>query len=342
LTSQLRFISEITEKLSKLIKSKKIRQMPDWEQLGYDTLSPIMTYFAPILAVYVIYNTVMWTINYVNSLWVEGKPNEWVVITRNGEFVQAGIGLSTFMGPFDQVGIFPSKLVKIEIKTQQVTKEMQGVEVSSMIEWTIDKKGDGPLKALKNLDVQKDIPNKANETLRAMASAIVRNQIANSTIDEVLKNRQGLRQAVIEEMKEVVQGWGVHLATVEVTEVKISSGTLFKDMQVQFREQNTKKATLERLVVTTDLREEEMGHELDTHKRSWDTSTKQTTALNKQKLEKLKQGIINYEKDIEIEKKKTGRTNAKRLQDKEIQVQKIMKQLDAELIENTAGVATAV
>ena len=175
-----------------------------------------------------------------------------------------------------------------------------------------------------------------------MASAIVRNQIANSTIDEVLKNRQGLRQAVIEEMKEVVQGWGVHLATVEVTDVKICSHSLFKDMQTQFREQNTKKATLEKLVVATDLREEEMGHELETHKRSWDTSNTQTNALNKQKLEKLKQGIINYEKQIEIEKKKTDRNNALRLQDKLIQVQKTEKQLDAELIEKKASIANAI
>ena len=132
--------------------------MPDWEQLGFDTISVILTYFAPIVILYVIYKTVILAIDYANSLWVEGKPNEWVVIMRNGDFVQAGIGLSTFIGPFDQVAIFPSKLVKIEIKTQQVTKEMQGVEVSSMIEWTIDKKGEGPMKAFKNLDVQKDIP----------------------------------------------------------------------------------------------------------------------------------------------------------------------------------------
>ena len=149
-----------------------------------------------------------------------------------------------------------------------------------------------------------------------MASAIVRNQIANSTINEVLKNRQGLRQAVIEEMKEVVSGWGVHLATVEVTDVKICSHSLFKDMQTQFREQNTKKATLEKLVVATDLREDEMGHELENHKRYWDTYQIQQSADNKQKLEKLKQGVIVYEKQCEIEKKKTQRAHALRLQEK--------------------------
>ena len=52
-----------------------------------------------------------------------------------------------------------------------------------------------------------------------MTSAIIRNKISNSTIDEILKNRQGLREAIMTEMKEVITGWGVHLATVEVTDV---------------------------------------------------------------------------------------------------------------------------
>jgi len=39
-----------------------------------------------------------------------------------------------------------------------------------------------------------------------------------------------LREEIIREMTEVVAGWGVHLSTVEVTDVKILSGSLFKDM----------------------------------------------------------------------------------------------------------------
>ena len=113
---------------------------------------------------------------------------------------------------------------------------MQGIEVCSMIEWTVDRDGEGPMKAFKNLDVSSHNPRNANETLRAMTSAIVRNQIANSTISEIIKNRQGLREAVMKEITEVAKGWGVHLATVEVTDVRICSGTLFKDMQTQFRE----------------------------------------------------------------------------------------------------------
>ena len=149
--------------------------MVDWEQLLFDGLAFVVGWFGYVVVAFALYKAGIMAMNYVNSLWVEGKPNEWVVIMQNGEFKQAGIGLSCFIGPFDQVAIFPSKLIKLEVQTQQVTKEIQGVEVRSMIEWTIDKKGEGPMKAFKNLDVQRPEPYKANETLRAMTSAIIRN-----------------------------------------------------------------------------------------------------------------------------------------------------------------------
>ena len=65
---------------------------------------------------------------------------------------------------------------------------MQGIEVMSMIEWTVDR--NAPLKAYKNLDLASGSFRTANETLQSMTSAIVRNQVANSTIDHIIKNRQ--------------------------------------------------------------------------------------------------------------------------------------------------------
>ena len=155
--------------------------------------------------------------------------------------------------------------MKVEVRTQQVTKEMQGIEVMSMIEWTVDR--DFPLKAYKNLDLASGSFRVANDTLSCMTSAIVRNQIANSTIDHIIKNRQEIREKVLDEMSEVVKGWGVHLATVEVIDVSILSSSLFKDMQAKFREENQKKATLERLVVQNTLYFEQLDKTLEKNKR---------------------------------------------------------------------------
>jgi len=46
-----------------------------------------------------------------------------VVRIRDGEQVMAGVGLSCFKSPFESVAIFSSKLTKVEVTTQQVTKE---------------------------------------------------------------------------------------------------------------------------------------------------------------------------------------------------------------------------
>ena len=76
-----------------------------------------------LLFLYGLYQLSLYIYKYVMTLRVVGEPNEWVVIMRDGQEVQSGIGLLCFRGPFDQVARFPSNLVKVEIKTQQITKE---------------------------------------------------------------------------------------------------------------------------------------------------------------------------------------------------------------------------
>ena len=60
---------------------------------------------------------------------------------------------------------------------------MQGVQVNSMLEWSVDREGSGPMKAFQNLNLLKGNFYEANETLSSLTSAVVRHQIANSSID---------------------------------------------------------------------------------------------------------------------------------------------------------------
>lgn len=57
-----------------------------------------------------------------------------------------------------------------------------------------------------------------------------------------------------------------------------------------------------------------MGHEIEAHKREWDTKKLQQLAVNAQNLEKSRQNIINLAAQNEISKKGTERQNAKILQ----------------------------
>ena len=56
-------------------------------------------------------------------------------------------------------------------------------------------------------------------------------------------------------MFEVVKGWGVWLETVEITGVTISSQSLFKDMQTNYREAVRKEAELFKMTMKSELAE---------------------------------------------------------------------------------------
>lgn len=149
---------------------------------------------------------------------------------------------------------FPSKVYKVQFEAQQVTKEMQGVTVRGMMVWTVNRMGEGPYNAYKNLgDLSSGNPYKANDFLTAQATSVVRSCIANSTITEMITNRKLLREAIIKEMFEVVKGQGVWLETVEITGVECCSQSLFIDMQTNFREQKRQEATLYQMQIKSEM-----------------------------------------------------------------------------------------
>lgn len=98
------------------------------------------------------------------SYWVETGPNEWLLIIRNGNLKQCKVGLCTWLMPGDQHVKFPSLLNKVNFSAQQVTLEMQGVEVTGMIVWTVNRVGEGPFVCYKSFgtDLCKAVATDAN------------------------------------------------------------------------------------------------------------------------------------------------------------------------------------
>eukprot|EP00488_Nonionellina_sp_1-RS-2012_P002367 TRINITY_DN4509_c0_g1_i1.p1 TRINITY_DN4509_c0_g1~~TRINITY_DN4509_c0_g1_i1.p1 ORF type:complete len:306 (-),score=110.11 TRINITY_DN4509_c0_g1_i1:231-1148(-) len=136
-----------------------------------------------------------------------------------------------------------------------VSKEMQGVELSGFIVWVINRDATGPLKAYKHI---KDLSNlgpdsDVNLHIKAMAESIVRSTIANLSINELISQRKKVRDAVRGGMQEVLTSWGIWLETIEVTNVKILSNSLFNDLQQPFRSSTRQMAEQIRIETDHDL-----------------------------------------------------------------------------------------
>jgi len=86
------------------------------------------------------------------------------------------------------------------------------------------------------------VPTLANEKIQRCSVAVIRDKIANMSIMDIIKNRQSLREGVKDDIQKLVSGWGMWLETIEILDVQISSATLFKNLQTEYREQTRQKA----------------------------------------------------------------------------------------------------
>ena len=143
-----------------------------------------------------------------------------------------------------------------------------------------------------------------------MCESALRNLIANSSLDEVLKNRNHLKDNMRKDLKDQFKGWGIWLETVEITEVKISSGKLFKDLQAEFRQEAHLKATqidLESKSVMTKINAES---EIKLYKAEQFNQTKKLLTANAEKLKRDKQQADYDAKKNDLELKKLDRASA--------------------------------
>eukprot|EP01084_Bolivina_argentea_P064113 116957_1 len=179
-------------------------------------------------------------------------PNEWLLVIKDGVLKTHGIGISVFRGIGETVVRFPSLLNKVTFSAQQVSKEMQGVELNGFLIWVINRDGTGPLKAYKHIKNLANLTENAevNQHIKSMAESIVRHQIANLEINEVIAQRKKVRDRITGEMQEILSGWGIWLETVEITEVKILSNSLFNDLQQPYR--STTRQMAEKIRIDTD------------------------------------------------------------------------------------------
>lgn len=253
----------------------------------------------------------------LSRMYVVALPNQWMIVLNNGKLVKCGVGISCFQGLNDKIVKFPSKIHKVPFTAQQVTTEMQGIEVSGIIIWTIFREGDGPLKAYKSLgtDIHQEEPTSANQNLIEMANGIVRHKIANSTISQILRNRTQIREDVKKELNKNINGWGVWLETVEITDVKILSNSLFENLQTEFREQQRQKAEIISMRVDNEMREKRLGQGLEFSKKEADNETKKQIIKSNEQLKVNLEKQKNYELDQEIQRSRmVAETELKRIQ----------------------------
>jgi regulator of protease activity HflC (stomatin/prohibitin superfamily) len=81
---------------------------------------------------------------------------------------------------------------------------MQGIIITGFAFWTVNRESDGPFKCYKYMQGAN-----ANESVQALSESCLRNIIANSTLEDVMRNRDHVRSSMLKDLKNQLTGWGM-------------------------------------------------------------------------------------------------------------------------------------
>lgn len=201
------------------------------------------------------------------SRFESAEPNEYMLVIEDGEQKVGKVGLVHFRQFMQNVQKFPSKMQNINFRCDQVTREVQGVGVQGFATWSIFRDDDGPYRAYKSFDGFTDSGLRmANDNVRQLVESVLRNIVSRMSLEEVMTQRQEMRVEAKNEVLEITKGWGIWIETVEITDVKIMSNTLFKNMQAEFRSATKLKAEKIEMETSQELSDRRREFEIETSK----------------------------------------------------------------------------
>lgn len=167
--------------------------------------------------------------------YIMAAPAQFAIHRRLGRTFNVGQGISFLCLPFvDRYYLIPSTAQSVSFAADQITAENQGVEVAGFAVWRIAE----PEKAAACFDFADTEAALVaiSGNLRNVVESAIRHQVANMTLEAVLRKRGSIILQLKSELAYIADQWGLVIETVEIRTVKVLSAQLFAQMQAGFRD----------------------------------------------------------------------------------------------------------
>ncbi len=225
-------------------------------------------------------------------------PNAWVVHTRRGraEPVHIGLGVSFPFNPYQETFLVaPATMQTLAVNARCICRERQGVLVQAYVQWIIEDFN----VAYQRIDFSDpaDPMRIVNLQLREQAEASIKDKVAGMSIDDVLQDKKPVIEDLTARLREVAQGQGLKIVTVQIKEAVVSSTRLWENLQRPFREAQVQVARLAELDRERAIREREhvdsvanfeMQHEAERKREQVQAQTDRDRAIEQAETERTK------------------------------------------------------
>lgn len=129
-----------------------------------------------------------------------------------------------------------------------------------------------------------------------------------------MKDRDNLRNTIIKRVQPKAKGWGIWIETIEITELKISSRSLFEDLQAEYRAALRVDAEKDKLDSEYNITEQKSKSDEAMHKTTTEKNTRTKILDLEQKLKKKQMDFQHASQEAKSRKEKMLSTHTLRLE----------------------------
>lgn len=229
---------------------------------------------------------------------------EFVLFFRKGKLKRQGYGGAHFILPiFDEIIVLSTTVQTQEIHAEKViTSENQDVKISGFVVWRIE----DPVKAYQSISgsQNKGVMTEINRTLTQLVESIIRTTVAKLTLNQVLRERSLILEAIMAELLPVVEPLGIIINTSEIRHVDVVDDSLFFNLQETYRQEA--RLTAEQTKIETEREIQKSQAESSQQVRVYQAT--QEEAARVRELEKDRNVIAEQQKVQVADKLKEGAT----------------------------------
>ncbi len=162
-------------------------------------------------------------------LYVTAQPDEWLLCVRNGELVNAGIGITMWRRPGDVVVRFSSTMQRVGFAVEAPSLERVAVRVEGFIFWSVAPEDDAPFRAYSRLGIanllrpppglkhpKHLLTSPQHKAFQQILSAVAQRYASTLPLATLIGRQDDLVAGLTERLREFTAEMGVRVDQVEV------------------------------------------------------------------------------------------------------------------------------
>lgn len=196
---------------------------------------------------------------------VVGRPDEWILLIRDGRCVRSGVGITVVRRPLDTVARFSSAVQRVSFRAQALTKDRVEATIEGYMLWSIAPASEGPFVAFRRLGIAtpqqgwvpaaKHVLSKAQyRAFQTAIGAAAQSRAAGFTFEELATSQAGYLEALKAACEGTMAGLGVMVDEAQVVRIRASDAKVQADLTAPASQQAHEAAERSRVASQQRLR----------------------------------------------------------------------------------------